>query len=84
MRYVGLLTNTDSQFYIASMILILQYLHEREIIYRDLKPDNCVVDIDGYIKLVDFGTAKVLQGRTYTLVGSPHYVAPEVIGKKYD
>ena len=85
MRYVGLLSNTDSQFYIASMILILQYLHERDIIYRDLKPDNIIVDTRGYIKLVDFGTAKVIQTRTYTLVGSPHYVAPEVIvGKGYN
>lgn len=66
------------------MILILQYLHERDIIYRDLKPENVMVDNQGFIKLVDFGTAKIIQGRTYTLVGSPHYIAPEVIvGKGY-
>ncbi|OMJ91870.1 hypothetical protein SteCoe_5550 [Stentor coeruleus] len=84
LRHVGLLNNSDSQFYIASMILILQYLHERDIIYRDLKPENIMVDNQGFIKLVDFGTAKIIQGRTYTLVGSPHYIAPEVIvGKGY-
>ena len=84
LRHVGLLTNTDSQFYVGSMILILQYLHEREIIYRDMKPENIMIDVSGYVKLVDFGTAKVIQGRTYTLVGSPHYIAPEVIvGKGY-
>ena len=84
LHHVGLLTNSDSQFYIASMILILQYLHERDIIYRDLKPENIMVDRQGFIKLVDFGTAKIIQSRTYTLVGSPHYIAPEVIvGKGY-
>ena len=84
LRHVGLLTNADSQFYIASMILVLQYLHERDIIYRDLKPDNIMIDTNGFIKLVDFGTAKIIQSRTYTLVGSPHYIAPEVIvGKGY-
>lgn len=66
------------------MVLVLQYLHEREIIYRDLKPDNVIVDMNGFIKIVDFGTSKTIQNRTYTLVGSPHYIAPEVIvGKGY-
>ena len=84
LRHVGLLSDTDALFYTASLIYVLQYLHERDIIYRDLKPDNVMVDASGYIKMIDFGTAKMVQGRTYTLVGTPHYMAPEVIiGKGY-
>lgn len=84
LKHIGILSNNDSLFYAASIILILQYLHEREIIYRDLNLDNIMVDTNGYIKLIDFGSSKLLNGRTYTLIGSPHYVAPEVIvGKGY-
>ena len=62
----------------------MQYLHERDIIYRDLKPPNIMIDTKGYIKLIDFGSAKVIKGRTYTLIGSPHYLAPEaIVGKGY-
>jgi len=85
LRHIGLLSNSDSQFYIASLVLVLQYLHERDIIYRDVKPDNVMVDSNGFIKLIDFGTAKQVQGRTYTLVGTYHYMSPEaIVGKGYN
>lgn len=85
LKHVGLLSNNDCLFYIGSLILALQYLHERDIIYRDLKPSNIMIDIRGYVKLIDFGSAKVHKGRTYTLIGSPHYMAPEaIVGKGYN
>ena len=84
LRSLGLVKETDSKFYTACLLLILEHLHERYIVYRDLKPENVVVDESGYLKLVDFGTAKVLKGRTFTTIGTPHYMAPEVIlGKGY-
>jgi cGMP-dependent protein kinase len=53
-------------------------------VHRDLKPENVMIDEMGYPKLIDFGTAKVVEGRTFTIVGTPHYMAPEVIsGKGY-
>jgi cGMP-dependent protein kinase len=59
-------------------------LSERNIVHRDLKPENVMIDEMGYPKLIDFGTAKVVEGRTFTIVGTPHYMAPEVIsGKGY-
>ena len=64
---------------------MFEYLHARDIIYRDLKPENVMIDEQGYPRLIDFGTAKILEGRTYTIVGTPHYMAPEIItGKGYD
>jgi cGMP-dependent protein kinase 1 len=84
MRHIGLLSTRDAVFYIASLIIILQYLHERDILYRDLKPENIMIDSEGYIKLVDFNSAKFSPGRTYTIVTCPYYIAPEVIaGKGY-
>lgn len=84
LRAMNLLNNKDCQFFIASLILILEYLHDRNIIYRDLKPENIMVDSQGYLKLIDFGTSKIVHTRTYTVVGTPHYMAPEVIiGKGY-
>lgn len=79
LREMNILNNENSRFYIGCLVLMLEHLHEREIIYRDLKPENIMIDPQGYPKLIDFGTAKVLVNRTYTIVGTPHYMAPEII-----
>ena len=70
-----------ARFYIASIVLALEYLHDHNIVYRDLKPENVFIDQQGYPKLGDFGFAKVLDvgKRTYTFCGTPGYVAPENI-----
>lgn len=82
---LGILKESDARFYIAAIILILEYLHEREIVHRDIKPENIMIDVDGYPKLIDFGTAKIVQGRAYSRLGTPYYMAPEVIlGEGYN
>lgn len=54
-----------SQFYAAEIVLILEFLHEKQgVAYRDLKPENILIDADGHLKLVDFGFAKTIQGST--------------------
>ena len=84
-RQIGLLSDEESKFYASCLLIIIEHLHEREIAYRDFKPENIMTDEDGYLKLIDFGTSKIVTGRTYTIVGTPHYMAPEVIlGKGYN
>ena len=61
MREIGLLNTYDSQFYIASLLLCIEYLHTNLIIYRDIKPENIMVDSEGYMLLIDMGTAKFLK-----------------------
>jgi cGMP-dependent protein kinase len=57
---------------------MLEHMHSKSVVYRDLKPESLLVDEDGYLKIIDFGAAKVTE-RTYTIIGTPHYMAPETI-----
>lgn len=76
------LDNTSSQFYAACILEALGYLHARNIVYRDMKPENALIDKDGYCIMVDFGFAKIVVDKTYTLCGTPEYLAPEIIMSK--
>jgi len=82
LRKAGRFDNTASCFYGACIAAIFEYCHSLNIIYRDLKPENILINNDGYVKLTDFGFAKVIEHRTYTLCGTPEYIAPEVLLNK--
>ena len=67
--------------YLAQVALI-EHLHSKSIIFRDLKPENLLINHDGFLKMVDFGLAKKCAGLTYTLCGTPAYAPPEVYAVK--
>lgn len=80
LRSRGKLSEQTARFYAATVVYAFSTLHAKKIAYRDLKPENLVMDTTGYIKLVDFGLAKqLLSGKTWTLCGTPDYLAPEII-----
>ncbi|CAE7538821.1 egl-4, partial [Symbiodinium sp. CCMP2456] len=68
------------KFYVAGAALALEHLHGKQIIFRDLKPENLVLTAEGRAKLVDFGCAKrLLAGKAYSTFGTPDYCAPELV-----
>eukprot|EP01125_Pyxidicula_operculata_P022368 TRINITY_DN90_c4_g1_i1.p1 TRINITY_DN90_c4_g1~~TRINITY_DN90_c4_g1_i1.p1 ORF type:complete len:407 (+),score=63.57 TRINITY_DN90_c4_g1_i1:238-1458(+) len=78
-RKYGQLNISTVRYYAAELVLVLEYMHSKGLVYRDLKPENILLDIEGHIKLTDFGFAKFVQHKTWTMCGTPDYLAPEVI-----
>jgi protein kinase A len=79
LRKSGRFNEEIACFYASQIVLSFEYLHHLNIIYRDLKPENVLYGEDGYLKITDFGFAKVCNLRTWTLCGTPEYMAPEII-----
>jgi serine/threonine protein kinase len=69
-------------FYGTEIVAALDLIHKNQVLYRDLKPDNVMIDADGHIKLIDFGFSKLLNSkqRAFTNCGTVGYTAPEVLG----
>ncbi|KAG8011290.1 cGMP-dependent protein kinase 1 [Nibea albiflora] len=81
LKEVGRFDEPVAMFCTACVVEAYAYLHKKNIMYRDLKPENLMLDVKGYVKLVDFGFAKMMvRGeKTYSFVGTPEYMAPEII-----
>ena len=82
LRDVGNFTEPQTKFYAAGVTLGFQDMHQLNICYRDLKPENLLLDSNGFLKICDFGLAKVVNDKTFTLCGTPDYLAPEIITSK--
>ena len=78
------LTEPQTRFYTSQMILAIAHLHKSNVVYRDLKPENVLINHDGYIKITDFGLSRMDVDMTEatTICGTPEYLAPEVIRKE--
>jgi len=70
------------KFYVAGTVFAFEHLHSKKIIFRDLKPENLLLNDKGHVKLTDMGLAKVVPGKTFTTCGTPDYFAPELIASK--
>lgn len=82
LRTEGRLPDAEAVFYSGEIVLALAYLHSQNIVYRDLKPENLLITSGGHLKMTDFGFAKFVEDRTWTLCGTPEYLAPEIIQSK--
>jgi len=77
----GKFDEKETHFYAVQILLALEYLHSKGIVYRDLKPENMLMGLDGYIKLADFGVSKKIAkgSMTHSIVGTPEYIPPEIV-----
>jgi len=79
LKNIKIMTESEARFYFIQILYGMEYLHQKNIIYRDLKPENVLLDHDGNIKIADFGLSKTLthhKDRTYSYCGSTEYMAP--------
>lgn len=75
-----------ARFYAIEVLLALEHLHSRDLIYRDLKLDNILLGLDGHIRIADYGLCKALEGvhgLTNTFCGTPEFMAPEVRTRRF-
>merc|ERR1712059_177117 len=79
LRRAGKFSPSSVLFYSAEIVSALDYLHSMGVIYRDLKPENLLLDGEGHLKIIDFGLAKLVMDETWTVCGTPEYLAPEII-----
>lgn len=80
----GRLSEEVATFYMAETVLAIEHLHDGDIVYRDLKPSNILLDSDMHIRLADFGLAKEgvrIVDPNMTMAGSPAYIAPEMVAR---
>ncbi|XP_040013060.1 serine/threonine-protein kinase N2 [Xiphias gladius] len=80
--HTSIFTEKQARFYSSCVLLGLEFLHQNQIVYRDLKLDNLLMDADGFIRIADFGLCKEGMGhgdRTSTFCGTPEFLAPEVL-----
>jgi len=70
---------SHARFYISCVTIALEHIHNKRVIYRDLKLENCLLDDQGLVKLTDMGIAKMVLGKTYTICGTADYFAPETL-----
>ena len=70
-----------AKFYFIQILLALEHMHSKGFIYRDIKPENILIDINGNLRLADFGLSKSIkrEKRAYSYCGSPEYMAPEML-----
>lgn len=74
----------ELRFFTSCILVMIDYLNKKSIAHRDIKPSNIIIDSNGYLKLIDFGAAKLISDYTSTVIGTPQYMAPEVLkGKGY-
>lgn len=75
-------TADQCRYATLELVFALEYLHNLHVVYRDIKPENVLLDGRGHLKLTDFGFAKRLNKRTWTMCGTPEYMAPEIVENK--
>ncbi|KAA6379636.1 MAG: putative camp-dependent protein kinase catalytic subunit, partial [Streblomastix strix] len=75
----GRFDTATTRFFAAQLVCALAFMHKEGIAYRDLKPENILLDKNGQLKLADFSFAKKIDDLTFTLCGTPEYMAPEVV-----
>ena len=74
----------ETKFYSAILFEIISYLNKRKIIHRDIKPSNIMISYNGHLKSIDFGTSRKIKNYSETIIGTPNFIAPEVLlGKGY-